>query len=191
MKQETTAQERLDRIRRELSAKYNLDLDRDLIPLMAEIMESRDDFGQRVGRIERTVEAAALLLHKHSLPRAVSQQLFKDNRQAFWHGFGKLGAALSIGVLLAFVSFLLVFTRQENQAEADSIARYVQEHRQIRSFEVLSGYAKVKRMDLEGRTLQYIELAPRMDFKKARVGIDAVIDVKKKSVIIPLMFTDK
>ena len=178
--------EELLQLKRELSAKYNTDFDKELMPLMAELRETRLVVDEGLRSALSTLEQAAARVN-------ASQKTvqFTSSSQAFWHGFGKWGVMGTMTVILAFVCFLLNFNRGEANVKAEQIKAFIQANESLQAFSTLSINSKLEKVKFDKSEVHYIKLYPSADFYKAEIGKNVVVDPKCKCVKIPLMYTKK
>ena len=163
----------LNQLRREISAKYNLDLDHELVPLMAELIES----SRKVEHMEKTMEATALMLKKKQ--NSFAQYTYQSNWQAFWHGFGSIGLPATLAVMCILIAYMLWFDRAEAAQNARQIQTFLNEHRQIAAFQDLSDYQVVQDMEIGDYTLQYIQMPVVNTIRQAQPGKNVVVEFKK------------
>lgn len=183
--------EQIQTIKYEMSAKYQVNFDKELLPLICEIIEHKNEGNAQLGllqaglegqvlQMQKTLEAAALLLHKASSPSKVNQQLFKDNWQAFWHGMGKFGAAACLGLVLGFGGYLIWISRAQQQYDARQIAAFLEQNKQIVAFKALADRSTIGQMKVGNTTVEYIQLLTVFDTSQLVIGKSALIEIKRE-----------
>ncbi len=139
--------EDLIKLKREMSAKYNMEVDSELLPFVAEMMETRQTVNDGLQSVNKTLEAATLLLHKKSVENNQATQQtgvrLTTNSQAFWHGFGKWGIGLTSIALAGLIGFLFWFYREQERQKAYQIATFLQDHQQLIKFQEFAKHVQL------------------------------------------------
>jgi hypothetical protein len=171
-------QQDIKRIKHEMSAKYDVNFDKELLPLICEILETKQHVQSETEQMKKTVESATLLLHKKA-SQPSSQYVYQSDWQAFWHGFGKFGLPLVLAVGFSFWGYLLWFNRGQNEQMAKDIEIFLKNHDQIASFQDLSDYQVVQELKIGDQTLEYIQMPVVPTMKQALPGKNVVVEFKK------------
>lgn len=97
--------ESIERIQSELHAKYNERIDSSIIVVLLELAEKTE-------AQKRILEEAT---RKINDSQKVNHYNFTSNGQAFWHGFGKYGAALVVIIISIFIFSISYFPILKNR----------------------------------------------------------------------------
>ena len=184
-----------------MSAKYDVNFDKELLPLICEMIETKEHFEFQTQQLKNSLDAIAALLNKKSTQSAqnVYQNNYQTNWQSFWHGFGSIGLPATLAVIGLFVGYMLWFDRSQALAAAQDIELFLKEHKQIASFGDLSDYQIVQNLKIGDRTLEYVQLPVVPTLKQALPGKNVVVEFKKSrggkateaSIKIPLRIVNK
>ncbi len=164
-----------------MSAKYDVNFDRELLPLICEMIETKEHFELQTQKMKKDLDIATDLIHKKVSRSAhnVYQNNYLTNWQSFWHGFGSIGLPATLAVIGLFIGYLLWFNRTQAVADARDIELFLKEHKQIASFQYLSDYQKVQDLKIGDRTLEYIELPVVPTMRHALPGKNVVVEFRK------------
>ncbi|MDJ1485909.1 hypothetical protein QNI16_35840 [Cytophagaceae bacterium YF14B1] len=194
-------QQDIQRIKHQMSAKYDVNFDKELLPLICEMIETKEHLDSQTQQLKDSLDAATALLNKKSTQSAqnVYQNNYQTNWQSFWHGFGTIGLPATLAVISLFVGYLLWFNRTEQAKLADNIQVFLKEHKQIASFGDLSDYQIVQNLKIGNQTLEYVQLPVVPNIRQALPGKNVVVEFKKSrggkateaSIKIPLRIVNK
>jgi hypothetical protein len=108
---------------------------------------------------------------------------FSSAKAAFWFGFGKWGVVSSVALIVCSV---LGFTGIQALSGSDQAAAFVKAHPDIVAYGQLCRKTRVRTRLLNNRITAYIELQPAYLLDSALTGEHAVIDLRRKKILVPL-----
>ncbi|MDJ1505258.1 hypothetical protein [Xanthocytophaga agilis] len=149
---------------------------------------AKDSIGKSIQSLSESVSRFDSQLSHQVKKIQTNSYVFSCAKDAFWFGFGKWGIPASLFIILTFVASAYVYIQNRNHKQAATIAMLLNRYGNIAVFDTLSGTAQIKQEPSPKGSVEYIELIPVKDFSSVKVGKNAVVDLKAKTIKIPLRF---
>ncbi len=184
------SQPHIEQLKRELSAKYQTDVDRELLPLLAELLETRQAMELHTQLLKQALNDCLTCVT--STQPSVSVQSssptirFTTCWQAFCHGLGKGGIGLTVFSLSGLLAFFLWFYRTEQRQEAERISIHIEQDRKLLSFSTFSAQASLKTIRQGKYQIRMMELYPVKDVEKAIVGQSFLYEPACRCIQVPI-----
>jgi hypothetical protein len=166
------SKEEMEQIKRDISAKYGFNFDKELVPLVIELYETRKVVNANLS------SAIAIMEETRDKVNATQKTYqFTSARQAFFQGFGAWGIGLMSVAVLAFLAWFIYLNQTRTRETA-------------LAFQNLEKNAKVEKRTLDnaGNEVLYLVLYPVEDIAKAEAGKHYTYDATCKCIQLPLNF---
>ena len=173
MKIEQVSKEDMIRLKAYFTQKYGIELDEWFSAVMHEMNQLNQESKLEIGKATEEIKTAAKLLNGQM--HAVH---FKDNKQAFWFGFGKY-LPFSVPMLL-IVSFIAYF-QFTSRAFEDKRA-FIKQYPNTASFRMFLINAKIEKI---GES-HYVPLKLKPKTGDISIGTEYMYDKQNERVLIPL-----
>ena len=166
--------EEMEQIKRELSSKYGFNFDKELIPLIVEIMETKQLVSSNLHNAISIMEET-----RDKVNNSQKTFQFASPRAAFAHGFGAWGLPLLAAIFALSLGWYLYLTFQF-KAEVSAAWKNMEKN------------ALLKKEAIDpNNLLLYFTLTPITDLKLAEAGKHYYYDAACKCIKVPINFQPK
>lgn len=173
MKNEQVSKEDMIRLKAYFTQKYGIELDDWFSTVMFEMNQLNNESKLEIGKATEEIKTAAKLLKGQM--QAIH---FKDNKQAFWFGFGKfLPFMIPIFLIIPFI-FYYQFTSREFEDKRAFIQQYP-------NTSVFSIFLRNVKIEKKGE-YRYVPLKLMPKTGDVSIGSEYIYDKQNERVLIPL-----
>jgi len=173
MKIEQVSKEDMIRLKAYFTQKYGIELDEWFSAVMHEMNQLNQESKLEIGKATEEVKTAAKLLKGQM--HAVH---FKDNKQAFWFGFGKyLPFSVPMLLMVSFIAYFQFTSRNFVDKRA-----FIKQYPNTASFRMFLMNAQIEKI---GKS-HYVPLKLKPETGDVSIGTEYMYDKQNERVLIPL-----